>query len=74
MSYFEDILKHLKEKRQRALDGLYNCIPLPFPRFRNLFPGIQMGRYIIVTANQKVKENNFLVPLYNWKFCFIFAV
>lgn len=55
MSYFDGILKHLKEKRQRALDGLYNCIPLPFPRFRNIFPGIQMGKYIIVTANQKVK-------------------
>ena len=59
MSYFEDILKHLKEKRQRALDGLYNCIPLPFPRFRTLFPGIQMGRYIIVTANQKVGKTKF---------------
>ena len=55
MSYFEGILEHLKEKRQRALDGLYNCIPLPFPRFRNIFPGIQMGRYIICTANQKEK-------------------
>lgn len=59
MSYFEDILNHLKEKRQRALDGLYNCIPLPFPRFRNLFPGIQMGRYIICTANQKVGKTKF---------------
>lgn len=55
MNYFEDILKHLEEKRQRALNGLYNCIPLPFVRFRSLFPGIQMGRYIICTANQKVK-------------------
>lgn len=59
MSYFKDILEHLKEKRQRALDGLYNCIPLPFPRFRNLFPGIQMGRYIIVTANQKIGKTKF---------------
>ena len=59
MRYFEDILKHLKDKRQRALDGLYNCIPLPFPRFRTIFPGIQMGRYIIVTANQKVGKTKF---------------
>lgn len=59
MSYFDGILKHLKEKRQRALDGLYNCIPLPFPRFRNIFPGIQMGKYIIVTANQKVGKTKF---------------
>lgn len=54
MSYFKEIMSHLKEKRQRALDGLYNCIPLPFPRFRTFFPGIQMGKYIIVTANQKI--------------------
>lgn len=59
MSYFEDILKYLEEKRQRALNGLYNCIPLPFPRFRNLFPGIQMGRYIICTANQKIGKTKF---------------
>lgn len=59
MSYFDGILKHLKEKRQRALDGLYNCIPLPFPRFRNIFPGIQMGRYIICTANQKIGKTKF---------------
>ena len=59
MSYFEGILEHLKEKRQRALDGLYNCIPLPFPRFRNIFPGIQMGRYIICTANQKIGKTKF---------------
>lgn len=59
MSYFKDILQYLEEKRQRALDGLYNCIPLPFPRFRNLFPGIQMGRYIICSANQKVGKTKF---------------
>lgn len=54
MNYFKEVMSHLKEKRQRALDGLYNCIPLPFPRFRMFFPGIQMGKYIIVTANQKI--------------------
>lgn len=55
MNYFNDVLNYLEEKRQRALNGLYNCIPLPFPRFRNLFPGIQMSKYFICTANQKVK-------------------
>lgn len=55
MNYFNDVLNYLEEKRQRALNGLYNCIPLSFPRFRNLFPGIQMSKYFICTANQKVK-------------------
>jgi hypothetical protein len=56
MSYFNEVLAYLRDKRERAINGLYNCIPFPFPRFRMLFPGTQMGRYIIVTANQKVKE------------------
>lgn len=59
MNYFNDVLNYLEEKRQRALNGLYNCIPLPFPRFRNLFPGIQMSKYFICTANQKVGKTKF---------------
>lgn len=55
MSDFINVKKSLIEKRERALNGLYNCIPLPFARFRTFFPGTQMGKYIIVTANQKVK-------------------
>lgn len=54
MSYFNNVLEYLKAKRQRALDGQYNCIPLPFKRFKNVWPGFQMGKYICVTANQKI--------------------
>lgn len=51
---FERALKKLKDRRERILNGLINCIPLPFPRLRVWLPGIEKRRYNIVTANQKV--------------------
>lgn len=59
MSYFNDVMSYLEERRQRAVNGLYNCIPLPFKRFRTLVPGIEQGRYIIVTASQKIGKTKF---------------
>lgn len=59
MSYFDKVFSYLNEKRERALSGKYNCIPLPFLRFRTLFPGIQQSRYIIVTAAQKIGKTKF---------------
>lgn len=59
MSYFDSIMSYLRERKERAEGGKYNCIPWPFQRFRALFPGIQMGRYIICTANQKVGKTKF---------------
>ena len=55
---FERALQKLKDRRERILSGLINCIPLPFPRLRSWLPGIEKRRYTIVTANQKVKINN----------------
>lgn len=56
---FNRVLNNIKERKQRALDGKYNCVPLPFPRFKNIFPGIERCRYIIITANQKVGKSKF---------------
>lgn len=57
MSKFESILKDLELRRNRAINGLYNCIPLAFPRFRQFLPGTEMAKYIIITANQKVGKS-----------------
>ena len=70
MSDFINVKKSLIEKRERALNGLYNCIPLPFARFRTFFPGTQMGKYIIVTANQKVGKTKFCDFLYIYEVLF----
>lgn len=48
-------LAKLITRRDRILNGLINCIPLPFKRLRNWLPGIEKRRYVIITANQKVK-------------------
>ena len=48
------VLENLNKRRQNALSGGVNCIPLPFERFRTEVPGIEQGQYIVVTANQKV--------------------
>lgn len=59
MSYFNSVMSYLEGRRERAINGLYNCIPWPFPRFREFLPGTQMGKFIIVTANQKVCKTKF---------------
>lgn len=59
MSRFEKVLNNLRLRRERVLNGLYNCIPLPFTRFRNVFPGIEESKFIVITANQKVGKSKF---------------
>lgn len=59
MSYFDSVKAYLSSRKERAEKGLYNCIPFPFERFRNFLPGTQMGKYIIVTASQKVGKTKF---------------
>lgn len=56
MSIFETIQKENKTRRERIIEGKYNCIPFPFKRFRKIYPGIEQGKYLIITANQKVKS------------------
>lgn len=57
MSKFENILNNLKLRKQRAENGLYNCIPLSFPRFKMLLPGTEMAKFIVVTASQKIGKS-----------------
>lgn len=55
MSAFDRIYQMLLERRERAITGKFNCLPFAFPRFKNYLPGWEQGRYVIITANQKVK-------------------
>ena len=59
MSRFEEVIQDIKDRRQRAIDGKYNCLPLPSIRFRNIFPGLEQERYLLITANQKVGKSKF---------------
>lgn len=57
MSKFEKIQEENILRRQRIVEGKYNCIPFPFQRFRKVYPGVEQGKYIIITANQKVGKS-----------------
>ena len=70
MNYYDNVKASLIEKRERAISGLYNCIPFPFKRFRIFLPGTQMGRYIICTANQKVGKTKFCDFVYVYETLF----
>lgn len=59
MGKLKNDIQRLRNRRQRVLDGKYNCIPFPFPRFRKLFPGIEQEKFIIVTASQKIGKSKF---------------
>lgn len=56
---FSKVFKDLVERKERAEQGKYNCIPFPFPRFRQLVPGIEKGRYICITAQSKIGKSKF---------------
>lgn len=57
MNSFDDNIRLYEEKRQRAIEGKHNCLPMPFSRLRNILPGTEQGKYIIITANQKVGKS-----------------
>lgn len=55
MSTFQEVMHNLRVRKERVEKGLYNCIPFPFARFRRWVPGIEKKKFIVVTANQKIK-------------------
>lgn len=48
---YERVYKNLEERRNKALSGKLNCIPWDFKRFENEIPGIEQGKYYLITAN-----------------------
>lgn len=59
MRQFNNVMSFLRERKERAESGKYNCIPWPFPRFKQLFPGTEKGKFIVVTASQKIGKTKF---------------
>lgn len=50
MSLINKVINNIKEARARILEGKINCIPVPFPRFRTEFPGIQRKTYYLISG------------------------
>lgn len=62
VSLYSRVVSNLKERRDRILSGKINCIPWGLPRFEEVNPGIEQGRYYLVSANSKVGKR--FAPLY----------
>lgn len=50
----DKVLKELERNKKLREMGKDITIPFPFPRFSKFIPGVQKGRYYIITANSKV--------------------
>ena len=59
MSLREEIRSQLILNREIILQGGVNCIPSPFNRFRQYFPGIRKGFYYVVTGATKSSKTQF---------------
>ena len=57
MSRFEEVQAENLARRERVVEGKFNCLPFPFERFRRIYPGFEQARYVILTANQKVGKS-----------------
>ena len=57
MSRFEEVQAENELRRERVIQGKYNCLPFPFERFRKVYPGVEQSKYICITANQKVGKS-----------------
>lgn len=51
---FRRVHNNLKNRRERILSGKVNCIPWGLKRFETQSPGIEQGKYYLITANSKV--------------------
>lgn len=49
----ERLIHYLKERREIALNGDINCIPFILSRFSNELPGIEKGKYYLISGNTK---------------------
>ena len=53
MSLIDRVLNTLEDRRKRVLEGDINCIPSPFRRLSNSFPGIEQDKYYLISGSPK---------------------
>lgn len=51
---YDRVYEQIVNRRDRLLKGNINCIPWGFPRFEEENPGIEQGKYYLISANSKV--------------------
>jgi hypothetical protein len=56
MDVVERTLKGFRDRKRRIMEGGVNCIPSPFPNFRNDFPGVEQGKYYLISGAAKASK------------------
>ena len=59
MCISKHVIEELTRRRDNVLSGKVNCIPFPMPRLCAEIPGLERGRYYIVTAATKSSKSQF---------------
>lgn len=73
MSLIDFVYENLQKRREKVVNGNYNCIPSPFIRFRNDFVGLEQSSYITVTSFTKGGKSQFTSYTFIYKplmFCY----
>lgn len=63
---FNRVKNQIKNRRERILEGKVNCIPWGLPRFERECPGIEQGKFYMVTAASKAAKTQ----LTDWLFLY----
>lgn len=48
---YDRVYEQIVNRRERLLNGKINCIPWGLPRFEQENPGIEKGKYYLLSAN-----------------------
>jgi len=63
---FGRVHDQLRNRRNRILEGKRNCIPWRLPRFEQECPGIEQGKFYMITAAAKAAKTQ----LTDWLFVY----
>lgn len=69
---FDELITEIELKKQRRESGLHNSILSPFSNFNKSFPGLERGRYFLLTASSgiaKTKLTKFFFVNNTYNFC-----
>lgn len=53
MDLIQRVLTSLEDRRQRIINGDINCIPSPFESFQQDFPGVEQGKFYVISGASK---------------------
>lgn len=64
MSIRERLKNLIESRRNKVLSGEVNCIPTPFPRFSEQFPGIEQGKFYLISGASKASKTQIMNYLF----------